>query len=162
MPSNSHRPGGRAITAVLSSAVIAAGVGFLTFDDLHTTQPAATSDQPLTPVRASRRCWPATWSARSCAGSASGVTPTQMSPYLPVIQISGAGTAHVVVSPRTGQAHAAVDPRLYRWRCCVGRGLAPGGASAAVGPRHAQITWPQITLVLDHLPDRGFGSQSCV
>ena len=111
MPSNSHRRGGRTITTVLSSAVVAAGVGFLTLDDSHTTESASTSDRPSTPIRASKRCWPATWAARSCAGSASGVTPTQMSPYLPVIQIPGVGTAHVVVSPRTGQAHAAVTPR---------------------------------------------------
>jgi len=36
------------------------------------------------------------------------------SPYLPTIQTHGAGAAHLVVDPRTGQAHGTVTPPAAR------------------------------------------------
>lgn len=36
-----------------------------------------------------------------------GQTP---SPYVPTIQTQGAGVAHIVIDPRTGQAHGTVTP----------------------------------------------------
>jgi hypothetical protein len=37
-------------------------------------------------------------------------TQTMSSPYLPTIHIPGAGVAHLVADPETGQAHGTVTP----------------------------------------------------
>ncbi len=53
-------------------------------------------------------------------------TPTHTqtpSPYLPTIQIPGAGLAHIIVDPHTGQAHGTVTPPI--------RGTQPSGPTNA-------------------------------
>jgi hypothetical protein len=77
-----HRPTTRTVLAA-ASVIIAITVGavLLTLTGANHTQPTTT------------------------------VAHTQTtSPYLPTIHIPGAGTAHIVLDPRTGQAHGTVTP----------------------------------------------------
>lgn len=54
------------------------------------------------------------------------------SPYLPTIQTHGAGIAHVVVDPRTGQAHGTVAP--------------PTRGSEPSGPCMETCNWEKIKI----------------
>ena len=52
--------------------------------------------------------------ANHTASTTSTTHTPSVSPYLPTIQTPGAGVAHIVVDPRTGQAHGTVTPPAAR------------------------------------------------
>jgi hypothetical protein len=75
-----HRPTTRTVLAAAGVTIaVAVGAVLLTLTDANHTQSPTTATHTQT-----------------------------TSPYLPTIQIPGAGLAHIVIDPRTGQAHGTV------------------------------------------------------